>query len=219
MVEGIGNDGILSGQKRLEDTAIGVKAGRVEDGVLRVEVVGDCLLELLVDILRAADEADGGHTIAAGIHRAFSGFYKPGAAGKAEVIVGAEIQRLAAVLERNFRPLGRSDVAFVLIQARLANPVEGFLQMLLEFAVHILLIFVSSETNLIIIFTQETRYFHKFARKNRAQSEKYIGNRLDRPDRLRTHDETPAGNPRQHRRRGIYPRRRTQRNSPRERPR
>jgi hypothetical protein len=45
-----------SAQQRLEQAAVGVEAGGVEDGVLGAEERGDLRFQLLVQILRAADE-------------------------------------------------------------------------------------------------------------------------------------------------------------------
>ena len=98
MVQGVGDDGVLGGEERLEHAAVGVEAGRVEDGVIGMEIVGDGFLELLVDVLGAADEADGGHAVAARVDRFLGGGREPGAVGQAEVVVGTEIQGLAAVL-------------------------------------------------------------------------------------------------------------------------
>ena len=84
-----------------------------------MEVVGHRLLQLLVEVLRAADETDGRHAVTAGVHRLLGGFDEARAVGQAEVVVGAEIQRLAAVLECNLGALGGADIAFVLVQAGL----------------------------------------------------------------------------------------------------
>ncbi len=60
VVEGVGDDGVLGPEQGFEQAAVGVEAGGVEDGVLHLEEFGDFLLELLVEVLRAADEADRG---------------------------------------------------------------------------------------------------------------------------------------------------------------
>ena len=60
VVEFVGNDGILGAKQRLEQPAVCIKAGRVKNGVLRAEELGELALELLVDFLRAANEAHAG---------------------------------------------------------------------------------------------------------------------------------------------------------------
>ena len=60
MVQLVGDDGVLGPQQGLEEAAVGVEAGGIEDGVLHAHELGDARLQLLVDVLGAADEADGG---------------------------------------------------------------------------------------------------------------------------------------------------------------
>ncbi len=57
VVQGIADDGILVGEQRLEHTAVGIEAGGIKNGVVGMEKLADSLLQLLVDVLRAADEA------------------------------------------------------------------------------------------------------------------------------------------------------------------
>ena len=57
VVEAVADDGVLGAQERLEDSAVGVKCGGIQDGVFGVMEVRDTLLQLLVDVLGAADEA------------------------------------------------------------------------------------------------------------------------------------------------------------------
>ena len=132
MVERVGDDGVLCRQKRLEHTAVRVEAGGVQDGVFGVEIVGNGFFKLFVEILRPADEADGGHAVAARLHRFLCRGDEPRAVGEAEVVVGAEVQGLASVLEGDFRALGGSDVAFFLVEAGFLDGGELSGEMLLE---------------------------------------------------------------------------------------
>ena len=61
VVQGIGNDGIFRSEQRLEDPAIGIETGWKDDGVLRAKVVGNADLEIAMQILGSAYEADRGH--------------------------------------------------------------------------------------------------------------------------------------------------------------
>ena len=135
VVEGVGDDGVLLGEERLEDTAVGVEAGGVENRILGAEEVGDGLFELLVDVLAAADEADGGHAEAAGVHRALGRLNQTGVVREAEVVVCTEIQYLATA-DLDFGALGRTDDAFVLVEARGLDVGELLLQMGFDFSVH-----------------------------------------------------------------------------------
>ena len=57
--------------------------------------------------------------------------------GPAEIIVGAEVERLGTVLESDLRGLGGSDVAFFLVQTGRFDRSELVAQEFLEIAVHI----------------------------------------------------------------------------------
>jgi hypothetical protein len=56
------------------------------------EEVGDLRLELLVQVLRAADEAHRGHAEAVAVERVLGRCDHLGVVGQAEVVVGAEVQ-------------------------------------------------------------------------------------------------------------------------------
>ena len=45
MVQGVGDDGVLLAEQRLEHAAIGIEAGGEEDGVFHAEIIGDAALE------------------------------------------------------------------------------------------------------------------------------------------------------------------------------
>ena len=100
----------FSSEQRLEHAAVGVETGGEDDGVVLAEMSGDRRFELAVQGLRAADEADRGHAEAEFVHRPFRGGDDVGVIGEAEIIVGAEVERLArAVLARRpgcARPAG-----------------------------------------------------------------------------------------------------------------
>ena len=64
VVQLVAQDRVLLAEQWFEQPAVGVEAGDVEDRVFLAEEVGDRLFELPVRLLRAADEADAGKTIA-----------------------------------------------------------------------------------------------------------------------------------------------------------
>ena len=100
VVEAVGDNRVLFIQERLEHAAVGVEAGGEEDGVLLAEVPGDRRFELAVQRLRAADEAHRGHAEAEFVHRPPRGGDDVRMIGQAEIIVGAEIDRLARAFRR-----------------------------------------------------------------------------------------------------------------------
>ena len=64
------------------------------------------LFELLVDGLRAADEAHGGQAVAPVVERLRGGGDDRGMVGQAEVIVGAEVEDVGAAGDADVRLLG-----------------------------------------------------------------------------------------------------------------
>ena len=98
MVEAVGDDRVGFVEQRLEHPAIGVEAGGEDDRVVLAEVFGDRLLELAMQRLRAADEAHRSHAEAEFVHRLFRRRDDVRVVGEAEIIVGAEIDRLARAL-------------------------------------------------------------------------------------------------------------------------
>src|SRR6478672_11808523 len=107
-------------------SAIRVEARGVQDRVLRAEEGRDRLLELLVQVLRAADEAHAGHAEAVRIQRVLGRRDHVGMVGQAQVVVRAEVQHRAAVGERDLGRLRAGDDAFGLEQPGFADFVEGF---------------------------------------------------------------------------------------------
>ena len=63
--QAVGDHDVLVVQDRLEHAAVGVHAAREEDRVLGAEELGQLVLELAVQVLRAADEPDARHPVAA----------------------------------------------------------------------------------------------------------------------------------------------------------
>src|SRR5262249_38975058 len=94
VIELVADDGVLLAEDRLEQPAVRVPAGAVEDGVVLAQEAGDGALELLVNLLRAADEADRGHAVAEALQPVHGGGNDFGMIGKAEVVVGAEVDDL-----------------------------------------------------------------------------------------------------------------------------
>ncbi|MFO0864812.1 MAG: hypothetical protein U0744_09200 [Gemmataceae bacterium] len=60
MVQLVANDGVLVAEDGLEEAAVGIPAGAVEDGVVFLRKV-EMSFEFLMQILRAADGPHGGH--------------------------------------------------------------------------------------------------------------------------------------------------------------
>src|SRR5262249_13697448 len=99
----------------------------VEDHVLGAEKARQALLEGLVDLLGAADEAHRGHAVAVLVQRPLRRGAHLRVVGEPEVVVGAQVDDVAAVRVHDpaLRPL---DHALALVQPLRAQPDELALQ-------------------------------------------------------------------------------------------
>ena len=136
VVQRVGDYCIVRPEQGLENAAVGIEAGCIENRVLRVEKFADGFFQLLVNVALPADEADGTHSIAAAVHRFLCGLYQTGIVRKSKVVVGTEIQCLAAVCKSDFGSLGRADGTFAFVKAGFLNALELAAQIILKFAVH-----------------------------------------------------------------------------------
>ena len=98
--------GVLLAEQRLEQAAVGVEARGVEDRVLGAEELAELRLELLVDALRAADEAHAGHAVAPLVERRLRRGLHVRVLRQAEVVVGAQVEHRLAVRHADGRALG-----------------------------------------------------------------------------------------------------------------
>src|SRR5205823_8448800 len=95
MVEGVGDDGVFLPEQRLEQAAIGIETGGIEDRILLAEIAGDLRLERPMKIARAADEPYGGHAEPMAVHRLLGGGDQRRMIGKTKIVIGAEVENLA----------------------------------------------------------------------------------------------------------------------------
>jgi hypothetical protein len=116
VVQAVGDDGVVLAQQGFEQAAVGVEGGGEQDGVLETQIAGDGRFQLLVDLQRAADEADRGRAGAPLLLSGDPGLDDPLVARQAQIVVGAEVQHVAAG-DLDHRPLARGDDAFGLGQA------------------------------------------------------------------------------------------------------
>ena len=112
MVQSVGDNGIFSAEQRFKQTAVGIEARGVQDGIFHAEETGQLLLQRFVAVLRSADEADGSHTKPVAVHTRFRRVNQFRMVGQAKVVVGAEVDDAAAVADRDIRLLGGSNDTF-----------------------------------------------------------------------------------------------------------
>ena len=109
MVELIADNCVFRSQDGLEETAVCIEAGGVEDGVIGAEEAGDLLLKLFVDILSTADETNGSNAVASLIVGSLSSVDQSLVVAQTEVVVCTHIDYGSAVLELNLCALWRYD--------------------------------------------------------------------------------------------------------------
>ena len=91
------------------------EAGGEEDGILHAQIACQLGLKRAVQILRAADETDRGHSEAMVVHCGLGGGDQAGVIRKAEVIVCAEVQDLLPA-HGDLSTLFALDHTFVFVQ-------------------------------------------------------------------------------------------------------
>ena len=122
-------------EERLEEAAVRVEAGAEEDRVVGAEERGEPLLELAVQRLRPADEADRRHAVAPAVERLVRRLDHRRVTGEAEIVVRAEVEQLAPV-DVDVRTLRRRHHVLGLVEARLANLCEPSRQVVAQRSVH-----------------------------------------------------------------------------------
>ena len=117
VVQRVADHRVLLVEQRLEQAAVRVEAGRIEDRVLGAEEVAEPRLQLLVDALRAADEAHRGHAVAVTVERALRGFAHGGVIGQSEIVVRAQVDDFGAAADAHDGALRGGEHALRLEQA------------------------------------------------------------------------------------------------------
>ena len=127
--EPVRDEDVLLAEESLEDAGVRVEAGGEEEGLLGPEEGRHPALQLAMDVLRAADEADGGHAVAPVLEAGVGGRDDAGVRGEAEVVVRAEVEDLlrrgaGGELDLDLGPLRVVDEAFLLVEAGGTNGLE-----------------------------------------------------------------------------------------------
>ncbi|SPX45653.1 Uncharacterised protein [Klebsiella pneumoniae] len=110
MVQGVGDNGVFRAEQRFKQAAVGVETGGVEDRVFHTEEIGQLLLQLLMRILGAADEAYRGHPETVAVHAGFRRGNQFRVVRQTQIVIGAEVNHVA-VADGNVRLLRRGDDA------------------------------------------------------------------------------------------------------------
>ena len=132
VVQFIGDDGVFRAEQGFEKSAVGVEGRGIENRVFGAEKRAERTFEVLVDLLGAADEAHAGHAVAPVVERFVRSPDDLRMIGQAKIIVGAEIEHLAAGAGGQARLLRGGDDALGLESAGLADIRQLLLQMIAE---------------------------------------------------------------------------------------
>lgn len=97
VIEFVADHGVLGAEQGFEKAGIGVEAGGVEQRVLGAEKLAEAGLQFAVDLLRAADEANGGKPVTPTVEGGVGGGDEGGVVGETEVVVGAEIEQAGVI--------------------------------------------------------------------------------------------------------------------------
>src|SRR5690606_8171189 len=124
VVELVADDGILRPQQGLEQPTVSVESGAIQNGVFHAQEMRQALLQRLVQILGAADEANGTQAEATLRQRGTRGFQYFWMRRQAQIVVGTKVNEFAAILRRDGTALGRRNDALRLEQARFLDGVE-----------------------------------------------------------------------------------------------
>jgi|GEM_PF-2836971 len=105
MYQPVGDHDVFLGEYRLENTCVGVHAGREKDRVFSPEEFGHIVLELTVDVLRATDETYRGHAVATIIQAFMRGTDHLLVARETQVVVRTHVDDFLQA-----RPLGKFNL-------------------------------------------------------------------------------------------------------------
>ena len=136
MIQLVGNHRILGAEQRLEQAAVGVEAGAVEDRVFGAQEFAQTGFEILVHALRSADEPDRSQAVAPAIERRMRRRNHLRMLGQAQIIIRAQVQHFAPLADADMGILRREQNPLLLVRARGANRVELLAEMLAERVVH-----------------------------------------------------------------------------------
>lgn len=91
MVQGVADHSIFWPENSLEEACVGVKPTGKQNGVLHFIVVGNYFLQILVDVLSAANEADRTHSEAMAIQGPLGGLDETRMVRQTKVVVGTKV--------------------------------------------------------------------------------------------------------------------------------
>lgn len=138
VIQFIGDDGIIRGEQGLEESAIGIEAGGIEDGIVSSKKGAELFFQLFVGRLRAADKADGRQSVSPFVQSRVRGGDDVGVLRQSQIVVGAHIEHRFTSGHGDARALGGGDHAFAFEQAGVTDFIELRVELLFECSEHVL---------------------------------------------------------------------------------
>ena len=105
VVQLVTDHGVFGPKQRFEQPAVGIERRAVEDGVFRAEKLRQPRFQRLVQILRATNEAHRAEAEAMRVERFMRCFQHLGVRRQAQVVVGAEVDDLRAIVRTDHTAL------------------------------------------------------------------------------------------------------------------
>ena len=127
---------VLVGQERFEQTAVGIETGWIKNCVFGSEEFGERGLQLLVNVLRPANETHACHSKAMRVERFFGSGDERGMIGETEIIVCAHVEHAFAAGDRDVRILRASDNSLRFEKTLRLNFLECLRNLIFEFRDH-----------------------------------------------------------------------------------
>ena len=117
MVQGIGDDRVFCAQQRFKQAAVGVKAGRVKDGIFHTKESRQFLLQLLMAVLGTTNKAYRSHTKPVRIHTRFCRGNQFRVVSQSQIVVRTKVNNVASICHGDIRLLGRCNNALFFKQS------------------------------------------------------------------------------------------------------
>lgn len=123
VVQLVGDDGVVSSQASFEEAGVGVESTWIEDSIIHLMEVSNPALEILVDILCPANEADGRHAETMGVKGVLGCLDDAWVIGESQVVIGAKVEH-ALSIGIDLHVLGRRDYALYFVGASFLHSVK-----------------------------------------------------------------------------------------------
>jgi hypothetical protein len=136
MIERVRDHRILGAEQGFEQTGVRVETGRVQDGIVHAQKLGQPLFQLVMHAVGAADEADRRHAETI-FGQPFPGCRDQiGIVGQPEIVVGAEVDDFA-LRDLDGGTLRRMQFSFMLVKPLLVQRLQLLVEMVPKFIQHV----------------------------------------------------------------------------------